>query len=163
MTTDQRRRDEAEIRGLIADWSRAVEAKDARAIVRDYCPDAVLFDAIPPARVVGAAAIGAIWAQCFPHFPEKFRSEHKDLVVQVDGEVAFAHGLHHFVPEPADHPAGATWMRVTLCFQRVEGRWGVVHEHVSVPFDPMTGRAAFIDDAGETFAAPAYGGCASSA
>lgn len=30
----------------------------------------------------------------------------------IAADAAVVHGLHHFVPEPADHPCGATWMRV---------------------------------------------------
>ena len=152
MKIEQKRQDEMAIRGLIDQWSRAVEAKDAAAIVEAYTPDTVLYDAIPPHRTVGADAIKAIWQQCFPYFPEKFRSEHKDLAVEVDGDIAFVHGLHHFVPEPADHPCGSTWMRVTACYRRIGGRWRVVHEHVSIPFNPVTGKASYITDAGDAAA-----------
>lgn len=146
MTDEQRRKDEAEIRALIADWSRAIEAKDAAAAVAAYTPETVLYDAIPPHRTVGADAVRRLWEQIFPHFPQKFRSEHRDLVVEVDGDVAFVHGMHHFVPEPPDHPCGATWMRVTACFRRHPEGWRIAHEHVSLPFDPMTGRASFITE-----------------
>lgn len=144
MKTEQQKKDEAAIRDLIARWTRAIEARDPAAAVEAYTPETVLYDAIPPHRTVGAEAIRELWEQMFPHFPERFRSEHCDLVVEVDGDVAFAHGMHHFVPEPADHPCGATWMRVTACYRRNGGRWQVAHEHVSIPFDPMTGRASFI-------------------
>lgn len=26
------------------------------------------------------------------------------------------------------------WVRATTCWRKVDGRWRVVHEHVSVPF-----------------------------
>ncbi len=138
--------DEAEIRELIARWSRAVEAKDSAAIVASYTPDTVLYDTIPPYRTVGADAIRAIWESVFPHFPDTFRSEHRDLAVDVDGDLAFVHGLHHFKPTPADHPCGSTWMRVTACFRRIGGQWRVAHEHVSIPFDPMTGQAVLVKE-----------------
>ncbi len=144
MKTAQHRNDEAEIRDLIARWSRAVEAKDAAAAVAAYTPETVLYDAIPPYRTIGADGIRARWERAFPHFPERFRSEHRDLAIAVDGDVAFVHGMHRFVPDPADHPCGMTWMRVTACYRRIAGRWTVAHEHVSIPFDPMTGRACTI-------------------
>lgn len=144
MKTEQQKNDEIEIRALIKKWARAVESKDPGAIVESYTDETVLYDAIPPYRTVGAAAIKEIWQQMFPHFPDKFRSEHDDLQVHVDGDVAFVYGMHHFVPEPADHPCGTTWMRITACLQRTDGQWQVVHEHVSVPFDPQTGQAALI-------------------
>jgi len=146
----RRQQDEAEIRALIAQWSRAVEARDAKGAVAAYTADTVLYDAIPPGRTVGAEAIAALWEACFPYFPERFRSEHRDLEIAVDGDVAFVHGLHHFVPEPADHPCGQTSMRITAGFRRIAGAWRIVHEHVSIPFDPMTGKAVYLGPGGES-------------
>jgi PhnB protein len=141
--TKENTKPEAEIRALIADWSRAIERRDLDGIVANYTEKTVLFDAIPPFRSVGKSAIRALWEQCLPYFPERFRSEHKDLAVEADGDVAFVHGLHRFIPEEVDHPAGMTNMRVTACYRRIDGRWTVAHEHVSVPFNPMTSKAVF--------------------
>lgn len=130
---------EAEIRDAIARWSRAAEAKDPDAIVADYAADAVLFDAVPPHRTAGAKNIRDAWARRLPFFPAEFRSEHEDLDVTICGDLAVVAGFHRFVPTPADHPCGAMLMRVTVAMRREEGRWRVFHEHVSAPFDPMTG------------------------
>jgi uncharacterized protein (TIGR02246 family) len=136
--------DEADIRRLIAAWSRALEAKDVDGLTSDYAPDAVLFDAIPPYKTVGADNIRNVWDNCLPYFPDTFKSEHRDITVHVDGDIALVHCLHHFVPTPADHPCGMTWMRVTACYRRLEGQWKVVHEHVSLPFNPMNNQAWLI-------------------
>jgi ketosteroid isomerase-like protein len=32
-------------------------------------------------------------------------------------------------------------MRVTVCLRKKGGRWTVVHEHISAPFDPAGGTA----------------------
>lgn len=138
--------DEAAIRRLISAWSMALEAKDADALVADYAADAVLFDAIPPYKTVGPENIRQLWINCLPHFPAKFKSEHRDIVIHVTGDTAIMHGLHHFIPTPADHPCGQTWMRVTAGFRRIDGKWKVAHEHVSVPFNPMNSQAWFIRD-----------------
>jgi hypothetical protein len=45
------------------------------------------------------------------------------------------------IPTPADHPCGQTWMRVTVGYRRIDGKWKVTHEHVSVPFNPMNNQA----------------------
>jgi uncharacterized protein (TIGR02246 family) len=136
--------DEADIRRLIAAWSRALEAKDIGGLTADYAPDAVLFDAIPPYKTVGVNNIRKVWHSCLPYFPDEFKSEHRDITVHVDGDVAFVHCLHHFVPTPADHPSGMTWMRVTACYRRIQGQWKVVHEHVSIPFNPMNNQVWLI-------------------
>jgi PhnB protein len=132
MTTDQRRRDEAVIRDLIAKWASAVENKDAEKIVEAYAPDAILYDVAFP--VHGKDAIKALWERCFPYFPGAFRSEHEDLSVTVEGDIAIAHGFHRFIPDEPHHPCGQFISRVTAVFRRIGGEWRVIHEHVSIPF-----------------------------
>lgn len=132
-TTQQ---DEAEIRGMLAAWNAAFEARDVDSLTANYLPVSVLYDAIPPYKVVGQDAIRQFWTNVLPHFPEKFQSEHRDLTLHVSGDVALVHGLHHFVTAPADHPCGQTWVRRTIGFRRIDGKWKVVHEHVSLPHNP---------------------------
>lgn len=138
--------DEAEIRRLIQEWSQALEARDVARLTASYAPDVLLFDAIPPYRTRGIAAYRKLWEDCLPCFPASFTSEHRDLEVSVGGGLALVHGLHRIRPTEGDHPAGQTWLRVTVGLRKIEGRWKVVHEHVSVPFDPMTEKVAYIAD-----------------
>jgi uncharacterized protein (TIGR02246 family) len=156
VTLEHMSADEAEIRHMIHDWARALEAKDLDGLVKDYAPDAVMFDAIPPYKTIGANRIRDVWANCLPYFPKQFRSEHRDIQIHVAGDTAFAHCLHHFVPTPHDHPSGQTWMRVTIGYRKLNGQWKVVHEHVSVPFNPMTSQVWNITDP-ETLDMPDYG------
>jgi uncharacterized protein (TIGR02246 family) len=139
--------DEATIRALMAEWSEALERKDVDTMMRHYKPDALLFDAVPPYKTQGVQGIKAAWNACLPHFPNRFNSVHRDLTVVVGGNAAFVHGLHHFeVPNEPNHPAGQTWLRITLGFEKVNGQWLVSHEHISVPFNPMNGQTWFIPD-----------------
>ena len=34
------------------------------------------------------------------------------------------------------------WVRSTVCYRKIDGKWMVAHEHVSVPYDMETGKAA---------------------
>lgn len=143
-TSNSIEHDETEIRRMIAAWSRALEAKDLEALTADYLPETVLFDGIPPYKTIGRDAIRAIWANCLPYFPEQFKSEHRDITIQVSGDLALVYCVHHIVPTPADDPSGQTWMRVTIGYRRVAGEWKVVHEHFSLPFNPMNNQVWFI-------------------
>lgn len=142
-----RQDEEAAIRSLISQWSRALEATDPDGLTANYVPDAVLYDVKPPYKTQGVAAIRALWAACLPYFPASFTSEHRDLSLVVGDDVAFWHGLHHIKPtDQPHHPAGQSWIRVTACYRKIDGRWLVVHEHVSMPFDCRTGQVAPITD-----------------
>jgi ketosteroid isomerase-like protein len=48
--------DEAEIRGLIDDWVKAVRAKDISRIMPHYAPDVLSFDLAPPLEYEGREA-----------------------------------------------------------------------------------------------------------
>jgi ketosteroid isomerase-like protein len=157
-TVPDTRNDEATLRKMMHDWSMALEAKDPDGLVAAYLPETVLYDAIPPYKTVGKDAIKTVWSHCLPYFPASFKSEHRDVVFHVSGDVAFAHGVHHFVTVPADDPCGKSWMRVSVGYKRIHGEWKVLHEHVSLPFNPMNNQAWNITNP-DVLDVPDYTGC----
>lgn len=134
---NDRPQDVAEIERLTEAWSKALQRKDVDGLARGYAHDIVLFDLRPPWKTVGAAGYRAVWDQCLPHLPDRLVSKRRDVRIEVSGDLAFAFGLHTIEPSP-------TWVRFTVCFQRIGGNWQVIHEHVSVPIDPRTGQAVYI-------------------
>lgn len=138
--------DETEIRALMTAWARALEARDVDGLAAAYAPDIVLYDVKPPFRIDGVAAYRKVWEDCLPYFPKCFRSRHDGIEVRVSGDVAFAFGLHKVEPLDDEPWAGDSWIRVTVCLQRIDGAWRVVHEHVSIPFDPLSGQVVPIKD-----------------
>jgi uncharacterized protein (TIGR02246 family) len=139
--------DEAVIRAQIAEWSRALEAKDVDGLLREYTDESVLFDASPPCFHKGRDAIRRVWEHFLPYFPKNPRSEHRDLRLTVSGDLAFLHALHRISSADTTAESGClSWMRVTVCYQKLGGEWKVVHEHVSLPFDPSTGKVCMLKD-----------------
>lgn len=140
-------KDEAALRDLIAKWSKALEAKDIDGLTANYSPDVVLFDLKPPYKVIGIDDYRELWRSCLPCFPASFKSEHRDLSLTVGQDVAYWHGLHHITPtDGKPHPAGSSWLRATVCYRKIAGKWVVTHEHVSLPYNPMTGMVVQIAD-----------------
>ena len=152
--------EQAQIRERIAAWSRALEARDIDALMAFYLPEAIQYDLIPPYKTVGREAIRAAWEHCLPYFPEGFGSEHRDLTIEVDGNLAYVFCLHHFVAE--NHPCGQSWFRVTVGFRRVDGQWRIAHEHVSLPYNPMSNEVWKITDP-EQVSRPDYPTCQTAA
>lgn len=130
------------ILNLVNQWRLALDNRDLDALLENYHPDCVLFDLKPPHRLNGVAKIRKAWEECLPYFPEKFTSKHRDLEVTVVGDMALLHGYHRFIAlsdlekwKDVLHD-----IRVTVCYQKINGKWLVIHEHVSMPYDPMTGQ-----------------------
>jgi uncharacterized protein (TIGR02246 family) len=136
--------DEAEIRSLIDDWRSALCARDLDRMMTHYAPDVLFFEAVPPFRHEGAAAYRRSWEACFLYLPARIGSEMRDVGIHVSGDLAVMHGLHRIVDAETKQSATCGWVRVTVCYERRKGAWLVVHEHVSVPFDPVTSQAVFI-------------------
>ncbi len=88
-----------------------------------------------------------MWTQCLPYFPQEFKSERKHLTLHVSGDVAFMHCMHHLVTDD-DHPGCQTWLRVTVGYRKIDGQWLAIHEHVSLPYNPMTGQVEYIPSVG---------------
>ena len=76
-------------------------------------------------------------------FPASFRMETRDLAITAGGNTAHAHWLAHFTSQEKDHPATQTWMRATVGYRMENGKWKIVHEHVSIPFDPETSQVVY--------------------
>lgn len=133
---------EAQIRQLIADQQYAICTKNVDQIMSRYATEAIIFDVIPPFQTKGKAAFRQAWEACLPCFPDSFEMETTDLTIIVNDNLAVAHWLFRFIGQE-DHPAMQTWMRVTSVCQKNQGNWQILHEHLSVPFDPETSLAAF--------------------
>ncbi len=134
---------EAQIRQLIADQQRAICAKDVDQIMSRYATEVIVFDVKPPFQTKGKEAFRQVWEECLPYFPDSFEIETRDLNITVSEDLAVAHWLSHFTGMEQDHPAMQTWMRITAVYQKNQGNWQILHEHLSVPFDPETSQAAF--------------------
>ncbi|MBL8206404.1 MAG: nuclear transport factor 2 family protein [Blastocatellia bacterium] len=135
--------DETLIRQLLAEMTSAIGAKDLDRIMAPYAPDTINYDVKPPFQTKGAEAWRQMWAACMPYFPSTTGMETRDLNVFVSGDLAVAHWLGHFTGVPEGHPAAQIWFRFTTVCRKNQGQWQVVHEHCSVPFDPMTSQAVF--------------------
>ena len=131
---------EAEIRERIENWARAARTGDLDAITAHYAPDVLAFDAIGELQFKGAEAYRRHWQACLTMFPPPTIFEIHDLAMVAGEDLAFGHYLLRCgTTENGEETAGH--IRVTVCHRRINGRWLVVHEHFSAPFDPASGKA----------------------
>jgi len=131
--------DEESVLATMTAWAHALERKDVDAMLADYEAEAVLYDIA--GQHVGVEAIRALWRRRLPHFPAKFRSRHDDVRIIAGQDVAILAAVHRLiVPGEPDHAISRSGARVTVAYRWRAGRWRVVHEHASVPFDVAAGR-----------------------
>lgn len=146
MSTTSTTHDEAQIRQIIDDWRSALCARDVDRLLSHYAPDVLFFDAVPPFQHRGADAYRRTWEAMFDFLPPRLGSERRDEEIVVSDDLAVMHCLQRLTNADTGEAATCGWVRVTVCYQRQQGAWRVIHEHISIPFDPATSQAAFIHE-----------------
>lgn len=129
-----------EVRALLDSYCDAVRASDLDRITAHYAPDVVAYDAAWQLEFRGLAAYRAHWKTCLD-MCRHTKFEPRAPVIAASGDVAFAHCLLHCGSLDPDGEEQSGWVRATYALRKRNGRWLIVHEHYSVPFDPESGRA----------------------
>jgi uncharacterized protein (TIGR02246 family) len=141
MATHDQTGEEIGIRQLIDGFQQAIRAKDLSGVLSVYAPDIVSFDLVPPMQHVGIAAYRQPWEETFASFEGRIGYEVSDLHITATDEVAFSHSLNRMSGTTKNGQTTSMWVRWTACFRKLDGRWRITHEQVSVPIDMESGRA----------------------
>jgi uncharacterized protein (TIGR02246 family) len=126
--------DEAQIRQLIDNWAKALRAKDINGLMSHYTPDILVFDLAPPLQYKGAETYRKNFDEWFTSFQGLVGYEIRDLSITTGDDAAFSHSLNRISGTRTNGEETDVWVRATVCFRKVDGKWRVTHEHVSVPF-----------------------------
>ena len=122
------------IQKLIDSWVQTIRAKDVNGVMSNYAQDILLFDLAPPLSYRGADAYRKNWEEWFASWQGQIGYEIRDLNITVGDDVAFSHSLNRISGIRTSGEATDVWVRSTACYRKINGRWLITHEHVSVPF-----------------------------
>ena len=141
MATANRSEDEAAVHAVLESIARAVRSKNVEAMLAQCATDLVTFDMVPPIKHEGTDALRGLWEKSLEGFEAPLDYDFQRLHIEVGGDVAFARALNRFGGTRTDGTQIVNWLRSTFVLRKIDGRWKVVHEHVSVPIDMTTGKA----------------------
>jgi ketosteroid isomerase-like protein len=130
-------KDEQEIRALEDRFAAAFNAKDLDAIMKVYVPgnDLFVFDVGVPRQHVGWDDYKKDWHDFLALYPGPLKFEISDLSVTSDGKIAYGHSIQHLTGKMADGSPMEITVRVTDVYRKINGKWLILQEHVSVPID----------------------------
>ena len=124
--------DEGAIRTIVERLVRALHDKDVEGFVALYAPDAWIADLAPPlARRGQDREEFEAWLQTWDG-PVTLDS--REVRISTGAATAFCANLMRMRGRKTDGTAVDLWFRNTLCFEKAEGQWRIVHDHASVPF-----------------------------
>ena len=136
--------EESKLRDLVERYAQAVRARDVKALVGFYVEDVVAFDVVSPLQRRGVQAVRRRAEEWFAQFEGPLGYEIRDLRLDVgeNQDIAFSSSLNGVDGRTKDGQEIKMWIRVTVGYRKLAGEWRIVHEHVSVPFDMKTMKAA---------------------
>ncbi|HKR02174.1 MAG TPA: nuclear transport factor 2 family protein [Pyrinomonadaceae bacterium] len=141
MTTENRE-DEAQLRALIDERVKAIHDRDADRLMAHHAPEVLTFDALNPLRYVGAEKVRERSEQWLSWYSGPIGYEVRDLSITAGERVAFCHYLYRISGTMTNGKEVSMWLRSTICFRKLDGKWMITHEHTSVPFDAESGKAS---------------------
>ena len=109
----------------------------------DDTPEMLQFDVTSPREFKGAA-FRKHFNELAAMFSATIKVDIMDMQTHADNHLAFVSSLQRTCgTDPKGKPFEFT-IRVTDCFRKVNGKWKIVHQHVSFPIDSMeSGKADF--------------------
>jgi ketosteroid isomerase-like protein len=135
--------DKAAIEALEQSFLDAFNAKDVKAIMACYAPGKSLFvfDVTPPREHLGWDDYKRDWEGFFAAFSGPVSVRMSELNVTVVGPVAYGRNIESGTFTSKDGSKTAIVVRVTDVYRKIDNKWLIVQEHVSVPVDLATGKA----------------------
>jgi len=135
--------DKAEIRALLDRWAKAFQAHDIEGIMAIYAPgDAVVaYDIAPPLQYRGKESYRKDYQEFLAQYDGPIYVEYRDMRIVSSGDVGFAHALERFSGKLKGGQQSDMWLRYTGGLRKMNGKWLIVHDHVSVPADFESGKA----------------------
>jgi ketosteroid isomerase-like protein len=136
--------DEGSIRQLYESWAKAFRAKDVTAIMSFYASgDAVIaYDVIPPLQYKGFDTYKKDYTDFLAPFKGPVGIEFRDMHIYAGGDVGLVHCLERISGTMQNGQKVDFWLRATSGLRKINGKWLIVHDHISVPADFNTGKAA---------------------
>jgi ketosteroid isomerase-like protein len=132
---------EREVRALISEWTRDSSKKDIQAAMKPYAANVLSYEHVHKLAYKGRDEIREVCQEGFDAAPGEFQWDIPDLEVVTAGDLAVTWGLNRMRFEKPDGTSTTIYSRGTRIFQKIDGRWQLVHSHLSYPFDPQTGKA----------------------
>jgi len=133
--------DRDEIVALNRNQLAAFDKKDLDKVMSYYVDDkdVVFYEETTPFQLNGVGALREL-DQAFFDGATDIHSTMEEIAVTSSGDLAVAHytlSLEYKDKDGAHNERG----RFTQVLKKVNGRWLIWHEHLSVPYDPATGKA----------------------
>lgn len=130
--------DNAQINTLYEQFAGAFRHKDLNAImaVYDHSDTLFVFDVGTPREHIGWDSYRADWKDVFDSIKGNPNFSIAELAITISGDVAYTHSIQSITGTMGR--LDSLTVRVTDVLRKIDGKWLIVQEHVSVPINFTT-------------------------
>jgi len=133
-----------EVLSQIELWDAAIIGKKIEHLVDQCARDISMFDL--SSQILGVDAYKEEWMKFSPYFNDYTQIVRRDMKIHATDELAVIHCHSKVENTLLKDQVRMPWCRTTLCMQKKNGQWLVVHQHISMPIDMMTGQVIILKD-----------------
>lgn len=132
--------DNAAITALYKQFGVAFAHKDLNGIMSFYVPGDSLFvfDVGPPREHRGWNDYREDWKELFAGFKDNPTFKIIEFGMTIDGAVAYTHSAQRVSVNTGGKTRSTVVVRVTDVLRKINGKWLIVEEHVSIPVNLNT-------------------------
>ncbi|WP_445116489.1 YybH family protein [Acinetobacter sp. WZC-1] len=134
----------AEVLQQIQRWDRAIAGKHIDDLMHQCADDIRMFDV--SSQLSGAVQYKTAWEKFSPYFNDNMQIIRRDAKLYAEEGLAILHCFSRVEDGDGQGELQMPWCRTTLCLHRKEGQWQVIHQHISIPVDMLTGKAIPLKD-----------------
>jgi ketosteroid isomerase-like protein len=132
----------SQIKVVIEKRLQSISSKNIEDAVSNYSENVLLFDVVGPLSRTGSDTAKQRFKECVTNMESPVGYDVQDVHIKVANNVAFCYSLNHISATKIDGVKLDMWWRETLCFEKIDNSWLIVHVHSSVPMDPESGKSS---------------------
>lgn len=133
-----------EVLAQIELWDQAVMSTDISALADQCCPHMSMFDV--SSQLNNLEEYKTEWEKFSPYFMDGMQISRREMKLHTSETLAVLHCLSKVEHSALKGQLQMPWCRTTLCLKKMGDQWRVVHQHISMPVDLITGKAVVLKD-----------------
>lgn len=125
-------------------WDQAVVGQHVSDLVGQCADDIEIFDV--SSQLSGLNEYKTEWQKFSPYFSDEMSILRRDAKLYVSEALAILYCHSKVEHKALKGKLEMPWCRTTLCLKKINEQWLVVHQHISMPVDMITGKAVMLKD-----------------
>ena len=108
-----------------------------------YAPgdELIAYDVVAPLQYRGADAYRKDYVEFLSQYDGPIHVEYRDMRILTSGDLGIIHAVERMTGKLKSGKTSDLWLRATSAVKKINGKWLIVHDHISVPVDLESGKA----------------------